>query len=78
MYFIKRVKAGEVNGVKIPAKTHYATQVAPAGNVTGWTEDAAKATTFPEDVAIKSEKWYQAKEASGTKYLGTITVEPVE
>lgn len=68
-YTVKRVK--ESKGV---SKTHYATLVAPSGNVTGWDADPGKALVVDETTVARVRSFYEGKPA----VWGVVTLEPVE
>lgn len=64
MLRIKRTKNPPPPATTPPA-VHYATGVAKAGNITGWTADIAKAGEFHEAVADAVKTYYRLRENVG-------------
>ncbi len=66
MATIRRLKATVApDGTPIPAAIHFAVEVAPAGNVTKWTEKEAEATDFHPGVARKVADFYEGRANTG-------------
>ena len=67
MFRIKRTKQappGPLQTAMVPA-VHYAASIAPAGNVTAWTADSARAGAFDADVVTKVKSHYAAVANAG-------------
>lgn len=64
MYRIRRTKSELPPPFGIPS-VHYATRVAPAGNITGWTGNESQAVLVPEDVAAKVRSFYLGRPKAG-------------
>jgi hypothetical protein len=62
--YIERTKSmANQKGEVVSTRVHYAVAVAPAGNVTEWTEDHRKAKAFDDGDALKVMAFYEAKAA---------------
>lgn len=77
MYTIKRVKQAPLGpgGQQDPATTHYVTQVAPNGNVVGWTKDVSQAGRFDEATTAKVETFYAGRSNVGVLTFDLANVE---
>ncbi len=73
---IKRVKHGPATFPALPPAVHYATAVAAAGNVTGWTDDPARALDVSAETAALVLAHYAGRPNTGTVTVESETPEP--
>ena len=72
--YVKRTKSvKDIKDQVVSTRVHFAVKVAPAGNVTLWTDRPEKAAPFADTIAEKILAFY-AKKAADKEPVGVIDV----